>query len=660
MINALKLLLFASIIGTIFSCSEIKSKTVIDRERFPDILNIKNIPLESVDWASFCFFDKGAWFGFALPPDTLLEHYGSFIGPFLATEGRWSAPYIAKINLYDVGAKRKIELENANKYVLHYYPGLLFQQYELKGIVLTLKLFYINSDAAVVSAQIYNQGKQDRKIAVNWTGITFPSSAVLQQGNGIQGIAVKSIADTTTLYIIPDCETTELSADSVSYMMKLKPKEISGGETVTTTLIISFHHKVDEADVAVEFEANKDRWNSYLDKILTTHNSWGSVSGYQKIAVKSLETLISNWKSPYGALLHDGLFPSYAVSDFNGFWAWDSWKHAVALAIFDPRLAKNQIRAMYDYQNSDGMIADCIYADSTENNWLNTKPPLSGWAIWEVYKKTGDKEFLVEMLPKLVKYHNWWYSKRDFNHNLLCGYGSSDQSLVAAKWESGMDNAIRFDSSSMIKIDDNNWAFNQESVDLNSYLYSEKRYIAKMFEATGDKNRGHKWRKEAEKIRKLINEKMFDPETNFYYDINAETGDFVKVMGAEGWAPLFNKVATYDIARKVINVMLKSDKFGSYIPFPVVSVSEKEFSTGYWRGPVWLDQTYFAIMSLYNYGYEEEARKYTLQVFDRLEGLKSNAPVRENYWPVDGKGMRVNHFSWSAAHLLLLYHAGME
>ena len=33
-----------------------------------------------------------------------------------------------------------------------------------------------------------------------------------------------------------------------------------------------------------------------------------------------------------------------------------------------PELAKNNIRAMFDYQQPDGMIIDCIYTDPSENN----------------------------------------------------------------------------------------------------------------------------------------------------------------------------------------------------------------------------------------------------------------------------------------------------
>lgn len=76
---------------------------------------------------------------------------------------------------------------------------------------------------------------------------------------------------------------------------------------------------------------------------------------------------------------------------------------------------------------------------------------------------------------------------------------------------------------------------------------------------------------------------------------------------------------------------------------------------GYWRGPIWLDQVYFAIHGLRNYGYTELADGYTKQVFDRLNGLRADAPIHENYETSTGKRLKSPHFSWSAAHLLLLH-----
>ena len=165
-------------------------------------------------------------------------------------------------------------------------------------------------------------------------------------------------------------------------------------------------------------------------------------------------------------------------STFNGLWSWDSWKHAYALAGLDKDLAENSIRAMYDYQGPDGMIADCIFPDT--NNCTGslcvkvlTKPPLSGWAIWEIYEQTRDTNFIKEMLPKLIKYHEWRYTHRDINHNGLCEVGANVNDLQSAKYEC-WDDAIRFDDVKLLKQSDDCYSMNTESVDLNAYLFQEQ------------------------------------------------------------------------------------------------------------------------------------------------------------------------------------------
>ena len=72
-------------------------------------------------------------------------------------------------------------------------------------------------------------------------------------------------------------------------------------------------------------------------------------------------------------------------------------------------------------------------------------------------------------------------------------------------------------------------------------------------------------------------------------------------------------------------------------------------------GLIWLAQTYFAIRGLRNYGYNQLADEYTLQVFDRLSGLKEGAPIHENYGTHTGERLKAPHFSWSSSHLLMMY-----
>jgi putative isomerase len=105
----------------------------------------------------------------------------------------------------------------------------------------------------------------------------------------------------------------------------------------------------------------------------------------------------------------------------------------------------------------------------------------------------------------------------------------------------------------------------------------------------------------------------------------------------------------------VRRVIVNPEKFATFIPFPTLGRDQPGFSDGYWRGLVWLDQAYFGIVGLQRYGFAEDAAALTASLFEHLGGLVgSQAPIRENYHPLTGAGQNANHFSWSAAHLLML------
>ena len=442
-----------------------------------------------------------------------------------------------------------------------------------------------------------------------------------------------------------------------------KITEINVNEKIQKNIIYTYKNKnhIKSRDIMFSsssqkehYEKNQSRWNTYLEKLFLPNTKWLKEDKYKRLAVKSLETLILNWRCAADDLKHDGLFPSSSIWYFNGFWAWDSWKHSVALSKFAPDLAKDQVRTMFDYQNEKGMIVDCIYLDKKENNWRNSKPPLAAWAVWKIFEETDDEKFIREMFPKLLKYHQWWYKYRDHDKDKLCEYGSTDGTLIAAKWESGMDNAVRFDNSKIIN-NGNEWSINQESVDLNSYLFAEKEFLTKMAKLLCKDDIAQELLKDSKILKKEIQNKMFNEKTGFFYDINIESEKLLDTKGPESWTPLLTGLATKEQANMVVKSVCDTSKFATYYPFPTVSKKSSAFSKGYWRGTVWLDQACFGVMALRQYGYNKEADNFTKHLFDRAEGLVNNSmPIRENYWSLDGKGMNVNNFSWSAAHILML------
>ena len=309
---------------------------------------------------------------------------------------------------------------------------------------------------------------------------------------------------------------------------------------------------------------------------------------------------------------------------------------------------------MFDFQDEQGMIADCVYYNKKNNNWRNTKAPLSAWAIYEIYKVDKDIDFLKKVYPKLIKYHNWWYQYRDIDKNGLCEYGATDGTWIAARWESGMDNAVRYDSSKMVKKSDYAWSLNQESVDLNAYLYKEKLYLQKIAKALNKEYSN--FITEAIELKNKI-KLFFDKNLKYFYDKKIKSIDLVLDEGPEGWIPLWAEAASANQAIGVKDMILKINKFNSKVPCPTLCIDHPKLNPlkGYWRGPVWVDQFYFAVKGLSNYGFKDESNFLINKFLKNADGLvNSDKPIRETYHPISGKGLNGRHFSWSAAHIILL------
>ena len=467
-----------SLIG-ISSCKNNNSQKKNDlQSQFENILDIQKIPKNKYDLSAFGFSDEGAWHAYSLPHKDSTNYHGAFIGPLLMKMwGQWLAPKGSKLVL---SVNNETDNYHTDSTELIYYPGKLVQHLQTEYFKITRTLVFTNNRIALMHSTLKNISGESQtfnwKLQSDYFGL---NQQFVNDGNKLRVVLPDSSffcytfednrfsieADTTHLQItftepikIQPCETIELK-HLESYFFNQSEFE-ENQESLTDAL----------ANSQKAINNNTTRWSTYLKNILDSKNKLLNSSKYQQLAVKCVQTMISNWRSPAGALKHNGMFPSAAYHGFYGFWSWDSWKHVVALSKFNLDLARESMRSMFQFQDKYGMVADCVYQDSTENNWRDTKPPLAAWAVWKVFESSNDTAFVSEMYPKLVKYHNWWYIHRDVNKNDICEYGSTDGTLIAAKWESGMDNAVRFDDTKLVQTNENAWSMNQESVDLNVFL----------------------------------------------------------------------------------------------------------------------------------------------------------------------------------------------
>ncbi len=625
-----------------------------DAAPYLDVLDMHGVPKDPADRSFNIFFDAGAWHGYSLPPAG--DASSGFSGPFvhsLAGGGQWAGAYFARLLLHEAGSRMALVPVGG-----HAGPGFLVRNYVAPSLTVRQTLYYADSWRAVVRIEITSTTAREVGLAVEGSTLPVQGSRLGLDGDAVvQAFAGTRARLVTRLRVGGDAGHAAL--DGTGYRIELaQPLRLEAGRTADIFVDQSL---LDDApapvvDDVAAWGRNRERWSGYLASIRSSHLPGVADTVARRVAAKAIITLLGNWRAARGDLHHDGVIPSYSNPDFNGFWAWDSWKHAAALALFAPDLARDQMRAMFDYQAADGMVPDCIYLDKAENNWRDTKPPLAVWATLEIYRATGDQAFLAEMYDKLVRYHRWWFAARDHDRNGLVEYGSTDGTRIAAAWESGMDNAVRFDSAAMLKNGDGAWSMDQESVDLNAYLYKEKLDLARIAAVLG-KTRDHAmWLEEAAAMKAPIQARMFDKARGYFFDARLGRGDLVRVYGSEGWAPLWAGVASSAQARLVVRVMLDPGKFATYMPFPTLAADDPRFSPvkGYWRGPVWLDQAYFGVEALRHYGYDLQADDMARRLVLHAKGLTQQTPIYENYDPLTGQGYQSPNFSWSAASYLLL------
>lgn len=353
-----------------------------------------------------------------------------------------------------------------------------------------------------------------------------------------------------------------------------------------------------------------------------------------------------------------------------------------------------------------------VYKTTADKAWIEEMyPKLVAYHNWWLRNRDNNGNGVPEYGAAVDKAHNtplgemYFTVVRGDKHETVIGkkalakvmqQGDYDYiespAQTAASWESGRDDAAVFGFIDKEQLDayvakggkrgdwDVEFAQNrakdgtllgysllQESVDQASYMFSDNQYLAEMAELLGKKAEAKEFRAKADHLANYINTCMFDEGTGFFYDIRIEDQPLAngcagkpiveRGMGPEGWSPLFNGAATQAHADAVVKVMKDPKQFNTHVPLGTAALSNPAFGPDiYWRGRVWVDQFYFGLKGMDRYGYRDDAINMATAFFSNADGLVQDGPIRENYNPLTGAQQGAPNFSWSAAHLYMLYN----
>lgn len=265
--------------------------------------------------------------------------------------------------------------------------------------------------------------------------------------------------------------------------------------------------------------------------------------------------------------------------------------------------------------------------------------PIFAWAELESYRMTGDKQRLEMVWEPLVQYYS-----------ALQKYLRQGNGLYMTDWAS-MDNSTR----------NAYLAGGGTAIDTSSQMVLFARNLSQIADILKKKEAKLKYAGQAAELSKKINEKMWDPNNNFYYDLTVDSKLATVKTIAAFWT-LLAEVATKDRAGLLAAELENPKTFKTLHRVPTLAADQNGFNpqTGdYWRGAVWAPTNTMVIRGLEKYGYNDLAAEIALNHLDNVVRIyKQTGTIWENYAPqrlTQGDPSRKDFVGWSGMGPILYF-----
>ncbi|RIJ50826.1 alpha,alpha-trehalase [Maribellus luteus] len=237
--------------------------------------------------------------------------------------------------------------------------------------------------------------------------------------------------------------------------------------------------------------------------------------------------------------------------------------------------------------------------------------PICSWAELEHYQYSGDKERLTLVYNPLVQYY------RALDKYLKQGNG-----LYITDWAS-MDNSPR---NPYLK-------GGGCGVDISSEMAMLASDLSRIARILNLKKDARFFQKEGDKIKRRINDLMWDTQNNFYYDLTLN-GEFVPVKTIAGFWTLLAEVPSAKRAKLMVQELNNPSTFNRKHRVPTVAADQEGYNPmgGYWKGAVWAPTQTMVIRGLEKYGYSKLAREIALNHLRNVNTVyKNTGTIWENY-----------------------------
>jgi hypothetical protein len=457
----------------------------------------------------------------------------------------------------------------------------------------------------------------------------------------------------------------DLSHDGVSYVWRMSNP---GGDLKVTEFSLSFGSDTKAAERPFDELLAERRKQSEIAYAAVPKFDFhdAQLNLFHRIMWERLRGLAENAS---GSIPFSYFMGTSAPWGIDGLWLWDAAFVSQVLRYSDSDWASRMLEAVLFQQNpATGLVP---HWSTPRSRTEISQPPLLSWAALRLYTNDGGKAFLERAYPRLAALHRWFIKNRTRPDGLPF-WKQPD--------ESGMDNSPAFDDNT------------DAHVDLVAELFADAGCLAEIAGILGKEDDRREWQQQEQTWRKRMS-RYWDAEGQFYFPLKGEKR--LPVYGVQGFFPLWDPQLPADRRAALLARLKDPAEFWTQFPVPSVSLKSPQFmqpkwfantygspETGqrigdrlvdytsvYWRGPVWVFSNAIIYEGLRRSGEFPTANALGERMVHMMfEAAKHGGMLWENFDPRDGAPSRLlpkgqaDEMAASIYFLKALYdsHVGLE
>lgn len=200
----------------------------------------------------------------------------------------------------------------------------------------------------------------------------------------------------------------------------------------------------------------------------------------------------------------------------------------------DKEMLHDIVKGYFDTMDEDG-ICRSAFVNHRGGPFAN----FMVWAVYRMFLVDGDVEFVREMLPQLKKCVDGNIKVYGSDNDLLqieVKHQRTGKEFQPSYWYFSDFPENGKDKSKITPL---------KRMDTSVYLYLNIQGLARMMSAAGD-SQAEEYFEKARTLADQINEKTWDAQTAFYYDLNAQTDEKAMVKNIVGIYPYWAEIAPGD------------------------------------------------------------------------------------------------------------------